>query len=187
MKFSILAFFFFLAVGFTYSQDEEHMDHEMDHSSVSLNTEFSYLMLEPSQNLRKQEIYLDSKQSGLLRNGTLYFGASIISRIDYQSSNENNKFAYLIRHPTSNNQLGKTVSEAVVHTAQLMVAGSINNCLGLYGELLYDPEQSFGAETITALARNQIQLRKAYVIIGDLNKSPLYLSIGKMDTPFLSD
>lgn len=51
-------------------------------------------------------------------------------------------------------------------------------------ELLYDPEQSFGQGTITALARNQIQLRRGWVMFGDLDRIPLYGLIGKMDIPF---
>ncbi len=45
-----------------------------------------------------------------------------------------------------------------------------------YIEMLYDPEQSFGAGTITDLNRNQVQVRKGYVIFGNLDETPLYLS-----------
>jgi len=50
--------------------------------------------------------------------------------------------------------------------------------------LLYDPQQSFGSGTITTLERNQIQLRKGFIVPGDLNKFPIYGAIGKMDAPF---
>ena len=53
-----------------------------------------------------------------------------------------------------------------------------------YAELLYDPEQSFGQGTITALARNQIQLRRGWVMFGNLDQLPVYALVGKMDTPF---
>ena len=51
-------------------------------------------------------------------------------------------------------------------------------------ELLYNPEQSFGSGTITGLNRNQVQVRRAYVLWGDLESTPWYAAIGKMDTPF---
>ena len=89
-----------------------------------------------------------------------------------------------MRHPTSNNQVGTNVSEAVLHSTQLRMTGTAGSWVTGHMELLYDPEQSFGQGTITALTRNQIQLRHAFVLMGDLNKSPVYLSLGKMAVPF---
>jgi hypothetical protein len=141
-------------------------------------------MLDPVNNLRKVEILLKEKARGGLNNSNLYIGASLISIMDYQHSNTDSKFAYLMRHPTSNNQIGKTVSEAVIHSAQLGLTGVVNKWLSVYGELLYNPEQSFGSGTITSLGRNQLQLRKGYILLGDLNKLPLYIAVGKMDANF---
>ena len=89
-----------------------------------------------------------------------------------------------MRHPTSNNQIGTEVSEAVIHSFQLSFTGAVNNWLAVYSELLYNPEQSFGSGTITDLNRNQVQLRKGFVLFGDLNKFPVYGAMGKMDAPF---
>ena len=50
--------------------------------------------------------------------------------------------------------------------------------------MLHDPQQSFGSGSITALSRNQVQVRRGYVVLGDLAKSPFYAVIGKIDTPF---
>ena len=50
--------------------------------------------------------------------------------------------------------------------------------------MLFDPEQSFGAGTNTDLERNQVQMRRAYVLFGNLNRSPLYASLGKLAVPF---
>ncbi|PIW04282.1 MAG: hypothetical protein COW40_10480, partial [Cytophagales bacterium CG17_big_fil_post_rev_8_21_14_2_50_40_13] len=152
--------------------------------SIGINSEFAYKMLEPNQNLRKVNILLEERQKGALRDKSLTIGTSLISIFDYQRSNTDSKFAYLMRHPTSNNQIGKSVTEAVVHSFQISATGAVNNWLTAHAELLYNPEQSFGAGTITTLTRNQIQLVKAFVVIGDLNKSPLYGAIGKMDAPF---
>jgi hypothetical protein len=60
----------------------------------------------------------------------------------------------------------------------------INSWLTTHAELLYNPQQSFGGGTITDLNRNQIQLRKAFVVFGNLKKFPIYGAIGKMDAPF---
>ncbi|MDC1506023.1 hypothetical protein N8475_12635, partial [Winogradskyella sp.] len=151
---------------------------------IGINPEFSYKMLDQNQNLRKVEILLNSKKNELIKNNNLIIGTSLISIVDYQHSNTDSKFGYLMRHPTSNNQIGKDVSEAVIHSFQLSVTATINSWITSYAELLYNPEQSFGSGTITNLNRNQIQLRKAFVVFGNLNKSPFYGAVGKMDAPF---
>ena len=152
--------------------------------SIGMNSEFTYKILDQNQNLRKVNILLEERQKGTISNNSLTIGTSLISILDYQHSNTDSKFAYLMRHPTSNNQIGKDVSEAVIHSFQVSLTGTVNSWITAHAELLYSPEQSFGAGTITALSRNQLQLRKGFVLLGDLNKFPLYAAIGKMDAPF---
>ena len=50
--------------------------------------------------------------------------------------------------------------------------------------MLFDPEQSFGAGTNTDLERNQVQVRRAYALFGDLDRAPFFASLGKMAVPF---
>jgi len=149
---------------------------------IKLNNSTSYKLLEPNQDLRKHMILLDQK--GNLDNGALNIGFSIIGIANYQNSNRDSKFAYLMRHPTSNNQIGKTASEIVIHSAQLAMYSSVNDWISIYGELLYAPEQSFGSGTITSLGRNQIEFRKGIILISNPTKTPFYLSMGKMDLSF---
>jgi len=152
--------------------------------TVGFNSKYSYKMLDQNQDLRKVNILLEEKKNGSIKNNSLIIGTSLISIFDYQHSNTDSKFAYLMRHPTSNNQIGKDVSEVVIHSFQLSVTATINSWISTYAEILYDPEQSFGAGTITSLTRNQLQLRKGFVLIGNLNTFPLYGALGKMDAPF---
>jgi hypothetical protein len=151
---------------------------------VGVNAAFSFKMLEPTQDLRKIDILLQERKVGSIKERGLVIGTSLIAIGDYQKSNTNSKFAYLMRHPTSANEIGNEVSEAVIHSFQLSLTGAVNSWLTVHAEMLYNPEQSFGAGTITTLARNQLQLRTGYIVFGNLNKLPLYLAIGKMDGPF---
>lgn len=153
-------------------------------SLVSLASAHTYGMLDPTTNTNRKQLYLlGARRDGTLGTG-VYLGGAITALADYQSSNRDNKFGYLMRHPTASNQIGNTVSEAVIHSAQFSLTANVSPWITGYAEFLYDPEQSFGAGTITALARNQIQLRKGYVVFGDLNRSPFYAAIGKMEAPF---
>ncbi|AUC80678.1 hypothetical protein [Lacinutrix sp. Bg11-31] len=151
---------------------------------VEFNSGFTYKMLDQNQDLRKINILLEEKKNGTINNNSLIIGTSLISIFDYQHSNTDSKFAYLMRHPTSNNQIGKEVSEAVIHSFQLSITATVNSWISTHAEILYNPEQSFGSGTITDLNRNQLQLRKAFVLIGNLDMFPIYGALGKMDAPF---
>ena len=151
---------------------------------LGLSPQLTYAMMEQNQNLRKVESFMEMKSNGLLKDRSLNFGFNIIGIMNYQNSNRDSKFGYLMRHPTSNNQIGEVASEAVIHSAQLSVASSINSWLSAYGELLYSPEQSFGTGTITSLGRNQVEFRKGILFVGDLEKFPIFAALGKMDIAF---
>ena len=157
---------------------------ETNEAYIGLNSDVTYLMMEPNQNLRKLELLMDAKGDGLIQDRSLNIGFSIIGIADYQHTNKDSKFAYLMRHPTSSNQIGNHASEVVLHSAQLSMIGSLNSWITVYGELLYSPEQSFGSGTITSLGRNQIEFRKGMIVLGNPSKIPIYLGLGKMDIPF---
>ncbi|WP_417487983.1 hypothetical protein [Maricaulis sp.] len=151
---------------------------------VGLSTQYSFAVLDHAEGInQRQLIQLQAMQNGQLDNRvTLSGGVTVLA--DYQRSNSDTKFGWLMRHPTSANQIGEEVSEMVVHSAQLAATARVAENVTAYVELLYNPEQSFGSGTITDLNRNQVQVRKAWVMYGNLDNSPIYAALGKMDTPF---
>ena len=152
---------------------------------IKTNSTYGNAILDPTNQInRKQQYILNSKIDGLLTTGDVTLSGSIWATADYQQSNMNDKFGWLMRHPTFRNQKGKEVSHALIHSAQISATYPANEWITIYSELLYDPEQSFGSGTITDVNRNQIQLRKGYVLFGDLNKSPFHFSIGTSLKPF---
>ena len=170
---------FLVFTGSIYSQSSS--DGTNGYSGIGLNSKLTYEMMEQNQNLRKVNTLLKAKDD--LDKG-IDLGFSFVGLIDFQKSNSNSKFGYLMRHPTANNQIGKTVSEVVIHSSQVCLIGSVNDWLTFYGEMLYNPQQSFGAGTITSLGRNQLQLSRGFALLGNTSKLPLYLALGKMDIPF---
>ncbi len=156
-----------------------------DSGVVRFDSEYSYEILDPTTHAnRKQRLILDRRRDGTLSADRLHVQGAITAVANYQSSNRADKFGYLMRHPTASNQVGKTVSEAAIHSAQLSVTGMLGDWITAHAVLLYDPEQSFGQGTNTAIDRNQVQVRRAYVLLGDLSRTPFYLSLGKMAAPF---
>ena len=153
---------------------------------IKFNSHYSYDVLDPLTNINsKQQLILEKRQAGEILDDSVILGGSISSIVNYHTANFSNKFGYLMRHPTANNQRGKNASEAVIHSSQLGFTSTIGDSWTVYGEALYEPEQSFASgETIVGINRNQIQLRQAYLLYGNKDKSPFYGSLGKMATPF---
>lgn len=152
---------------------------------VRHNSRYGFEMLDPTSNInRKQRLILDRKQDGTLATYSLNIHGAVTAVADFQASNRDGKFGYLMRHPTTVNQVGDEVSEAAIHSAQFGFTAMPGPWFTAHAELLFDPEQSFGAGTNTDLERNQVQVRRAYALLGNLERSPVYASIGKMDVPF---
>ncbi len=153
--------------------------------SVGFGPKFGYEILDPTTNInRKPELILERRRDGTLEPDRLYVHGASTAIANYQKSNRDDKFGYLMRHPTAKNHIGDTVSEATIHSAQLGFTGTLGDWLTGHATLLFDPEQSFGAGTNTDLERNQVQVRHAYALLGNLDRSPFYASIGKQAVPF---
>lgn len=153
-------------------------------SFVKTNSEFTYKMTDALTNITRKQAFLFENKEKYLQPEELNLGLAFIGIVNYQQSNRSNKFGYLMRHPTSNNQVGKKVSEVVVHSLQMQASGALTPWLAVYSELLYSPEQMFGSGTITSTSRNLVQIRKAYALFGEKQAAPVYLSLGKQDVPF---
>ena len=152
---------------------------------VRTEARFGYEILDPTQAInRKERLLLDRKRDGTLAPGGFYLQGAITPVADYQSSNRADKFGYQMRHPTARNQVGKSVSEAAIHSVQLGVTATLGNWVAGHAQALFDPEQSFGDGTNTSVERNQVKIRRAWVLFGDLDRSPFHASLGKMAVPF---
>ena len=155
-----------------------------DAGVVGVSSETSFKILDHAEHTNTKPLkQLQARAKGKTPN-KVTLGGGITALATYQRSNRDSKFGYLMRNPTSANQIGQDVSEAVVHSAQLSATANLTDTLTAYIEMLYNPEQSFGSGTITDLNRNQVQVRRAYLMYGDLSRYPVYAAIGKMDVPF---
>ena len=152
--------------------------------SVSIESLYSYEMMDPTTNISRKQKLLFHNKGKYLSEGSLNIGASIITIADYQDSNRESKFGYLMRHPTSRNQIGNEVSEISIHSLQLQQSGAFTSWLAFYSEFLYSPQQIFSTGTITGVPRNQVEVSKAYILFGDKDQYPFYASFGKQDVPF---
>ena len=152
---------------------------------LRFDPEFGFAILDPNTSFnRKQRLILDRRKDGTLERDSMYVHGAVTAIANYQSSNRADKFGYLMRHPTASNQVGKVVSEATIHSAQLGFTATLGDWITGHAMMLFDPEQSFGVGTNTDLERNQVQVREAYVLFGNLERRPFFTSLGKMAVPF---
>ena len=152
---------------------------------VRIDSDYGYEILDPTTDInRKQRLILDRKREGTLAPDSVHVHGAVTAVANYQFSNRADKFGYLMRHPTASNQVGKEVSEATIHSAQLGFTATLGDWIAGHAVMLFDPEQSFGEGTNTDLERNQVQVRRAYALFGNLDRSPLFASLGKMAVPF---
>ena len=95
---------------------------------VRTDSQFGYEILDPTDGInRKERLVLDRKRDGTLAPDGLYLQGAVTPIANYQSSNRADKFGYLMRHPTARNQVGKTVSEAAIHSVQLGVTATLGD------------------------------------------------------------
>lgn len=151
---------------------------------VRFDAQYSYRMLDQTEETRKYSQLLYERKNKQVVDTGVYLSGQLITLADYHHSNTDSKFSYLMRHPGAGNQVGNDASELVIHSAKVALTGLPTDWASSYLELLYNPEQSFGAGTITTLTRNQIQLRRGFITFGNLEKFPVYFSVGKLDAPF---
>ena len=149
------------------------------------NPRYAREILDPTTDInRKQRLILERRRDRTLAPDRLHVQGAVTAIANFQKSNRDDKFGYLMRHPTARNQVGDTVSEAAIHSAQLGMTGTLGKWFTGHAEMLFNPEQSFGAGTNISIERNQVQVRRAYALFGDLDRVPVYASLGKMAVPF---
>ena len=153
--------------------------------NVHVEATLGYQILDPTTDInRKQHFILEQKREGVLAPGSAYLHGAVTAVVNSQTSNRADKFGYLMRQPNPPNQIGTKVSEAAIHSMQLGTTFVLDDWVTGHAMMLFDPGQSFGAGTNTDLERNQVQVRQAYALFGNLDRSPVFASLGKMAVPF---
>ena len=77
------------------------------------------MVLDHTENTNTKQLrQLEALRDGDLKS-RLTIGGNINALVNYQKANTDSKFGWLMRHPTSANQFGNEVSEAVIHSVSL--------------------------------------------------------------------
>jgi hypothetical protein len=113
--------------------------------TIGVSSTYAFRVLDQAVDVNsKPLVQLDALQNGQLTDRVTLSG-QVTAIANFQWSNRDSKFGYLMRNPTSANQIGDVVSEALLHSANLAVTARVTNDLTAYAELLYDPQQNFAS------------------------------------------
>lgn len=142
-----------------------------------LGTQLSYSddMFDRQDNVtNKVAIALRARQSQLLKDNRVYFGGRFIGTVIHEKTNVPGKFPILSRLPPSHTS-GTSDTYGVVNEASLNVTVTLPMVTafaqGEYTEVEYP-------------GQDPTQLRKWWVSVGDLNRAPVYLAVGKKTVNF---
>ncbi len=114
------------------------------------------------------------KQNGVLQDHNFYFGARLLGSYMYERTNTPGKFPILSRLPPTHTS-GNHDTYSVVNDISAHMTLAVPYLL-FYGQGEYTEVQYPG--------QKPTQLRKAFVTIGDLDKFPAYLTIGRKSVNF---
>lgn len=148
-----------------------------DNGILRVNTPLTFHMLDFQNRQTDKEVRLleDARRGAVTPSITI--GAQLRASALYGRTNTADKFPYLGRFPTD--FVGNTATDArLLHSNQAMVLHA-NSWAHGYVETLFSDVFSF-----QAAKQGSLQVRQAYVLLGDLNYSPFYAFLGKKNVSF---
>jgi len=144
---------------------------------IDLDTGYTSQMLDFQNRQGDKEVIL-LEQSFLTGGQTgLTIGAQFRASGLFAQTNRTGKFSYLGRFPTDFS--GNSASDFRLLHANQAVSAHFNPMVHGYFETLFSDVFSFGD-----FKQGSFQVRQAYVVFGDLSRSPYYAFIGKKNISF---
>jgi hypothetical protein len=146
--------------------------------SVRTNAYHSRDMLDWQENTTGKTLtLLSNRANGLLQDNSLYIGAGFQGGLKYQKTDVPGQFPILSRFPFfSDNTDDESGVFAIDHAAL-----SFTSTFGDWTTVYLQPEYS---ETEYGRFQDEFQLRKAYVVFGNLERTPFYAAFGRKTVDF---
>ncbi len=120
---------------------------------------------------------LANRANGQLQDDSLYIGGGIRGGFMFQSTSQAGQFPLLSRFPFFSNRTDKSAGVFAINNAAL----SFTSTFGDWTTIYMQPEYS---ETEYAPDQEEFQLRKAFVVFGNLEKTPFYAAFGRKTIDF---
>lgn len=147
-------------------------------STVRTNALHSRDMLDWQENTTGKTLtLLANRANGQLVDNALYLGGAVQGAFMYQKTDVDGQFPLLSRFPFFSNNTDDEAGVFAINNAAL----SFTSTFGDWTTIYLQPEYS---ETEYAPDQDEFQLRKAYVVFGNLERSPFYAAFGRKTIDF---
>ncbi len=146
--------------------------------TVKTNARHTDRMLDWQENTTGKALtLLVNRANGVLDPNSLYIGAGVKGGLMWQSTNMPGKFPILSRFPFFSDRTDKQAGVFAINNAALAFTSTFGDWTTIYMQ----PEYS---ETDFPGDQDEMQLRKAFVVFGNLQKSPFYAAFGRKTVDF---
>ena len=152
--------------------------HNIGGITVRTNAHHSRDMLDWQENTTgKTMTLLANRANGTLKDNSLYLGAGFQGGLKYQKTSIDGQFPILSRFPFFSDSGDDEAGVFAIDHAAL----SFTSTFGDWTTVYLQPEYS---ETEYGRDQDEFQLRKAFVVFGNLEKSPFYAAFGRKTIDF---
>jgi len=146
--------------------------------SVRTSVENTRDMLDFQENTTGKTLtLLANRASGVLQPNSLYLGGHLQGAFMYQKTEVDGQFPLLSRFPFFSNRTDDEAGVFAINNAAL----TFTSTFGDWTTLHLQPEYS---ETEYPGEQDEFQLRKAFVVFGNLQRSPFYAAFGRKTIDF---
>ena len=126
----------------------------------------------------KTLLLLANRASGILEDDALYIGGHIEGGLKYQKTDVDGQFPLLSRFPFFSNRTDDEAGVFAVDRAALSFTSTFGDWTTVHLQPEYS-ETEYGGE-----GQDELQLRKAFVVFGNLERSPFYAAFGRKTIDF---
>ena len=162
------------------AQDAARFNRDWNVGGVTVRTNALHTrdMLDWQENTTsKTMVLLANRANGNLKDNSVYLGAGFQGGLKYQKTSRDGQFPLLSRFPFFSDNTDDEAGVFAIDHAAL----SFTSTFGDWTTVYLQPEYS---ETEYGRDQDEFQLRKAFVVFGNLEKSPFYAAFGRKTIDF---
>lgn len=146
--------------------------------TVRTNAAHSREMLDWQESITGKTMnLLANRANGQLKDNSLYIGAGFQGGLKYQQTNEPGQFPILSRFPFFSPNTEDEATVFAIDHAALSFTSTFGDWTTLYLQTEY-------SETEYPNEQDEFQLRKAFIVFGNLEKTPFYAAFGRKTIDF---